>query len=480
MLQHNISRNTTLSNEVPLLINSNKLDLRNVDISAKETSSSSFNVILEKPLERVSKIQLKKINLPEIYNINKEDIKLTLFSTSAQALDFSEETYEFPIIRNTNPIPSLKSRIEDAYNSETLPGLINLEIFTDLFDSKFCFVWNISNIPLPREVSIKFNEFSSNLGFNKRTTSFNGWISPVINQEEFIISEELGNNEFKYTEFGTLSPNPKMYTVIIPDAKYDIYTLLNVLKRNGVNGTFTDTKRLILKVDIEATINQTGFSDLFGYTDNQIITFICVPERKININERDESCLDYTELYIVKGRGQYYFNIEEGCWGIDSLIEELNTQNPQFITVTPGGTEIPGPPIFQFSYSKITKKVCIESDGTFEIYSGGLACLLGLDFVISKTFATDKFLFPRPHQLETPYITVRSRELTRIREKDTLTFVDYERNIIFVDWDLENQEIYLSRKEKIDSFDLYFTNHRNEIINFNGEPVYLYMNFIIT
>lgn len=494
MLQHNISRDSTLKTKVSVLIDADTFDLKNNPKDPILDNSNSLEVIFENSLDRVSKINIDEFYHPKIYNVNRHNTEFTL----------STETDERNYIIEIGDLSQTIQSIETEYLNNPLDGLIFPE-FPISFDVKTDYdtpgkeklLFEIGGVVPSPEITLRLGNLSKLLGYDFTKKSIKGWISDVSSidlTQNIVISEGLGNNEFKYMEFNLLGSIEKV--IKIPDATYDIYTLGNILKKSGINVIYgnSQNKYIIFSIDtpIGALIVSNPFSDIFNFVNDQPTKYLLEADESYKEASREQKIalrLDYTVLTISQGT-TYDFVIEPGYYTEQTLLDSLNSQFPAN---------------WVFSYSEITGRFTITPTDLVNLwnYTGGLRFLLGDNLISLGDFLQGEYTFPRGSQLNIPYININSIEISRLLEERTKvlnrigqTFDVRGRslesnnsavssNVIFTKFQnqlsqRDQNELYLSRKENIKMFDLYFTNHLDEIIDFNNNSVKILMTFTIS
>lgn len=183
MLQHNISRDTVLKDQISLIINSDHLDIADTTISLTTSSSNSFIVNIE-DIDRVTKLSVDNIKIPPFYNVHRNNVTLKLGSNSSVGLATELINMIVPDLELSNaadPIASIKQNIEQSYAdlSRKLSGLPSVNVNIDVLENKMIMSFEQDGL-VPDNVFIGFNNFSSFLGYSERTNSTLGWFSDTL------------------------------------------------------------------------------------------------------------------------------------------------------------------------------------------------------------------------------------------------------------------------------------------------------------
>jgi len=511
MLQHNLSRDSSLSNEVKLIIDTSDLLYRNKN--SDNTNVNKFSDIVNVTLpnggiKRVSKVKIDNISEPLIYNITNSNRTYTILADGIEydyivsvgtsgrggsyfALD------PFRSVYNNNPdnkaIPN--STMNARY--DLLVNKISIEISTAGFDLPSA---------APPVLFLALSNLTYGLGFRKVAQFEHVIFGYDSMPEEFIISEELNNNRILINSVDAPNYIEKQVYITVPDATYDIYTLINVLRRqnlivvlnggrNNVRATYVNNDNVSLPFEIVNLGSLDSLLDLSGRSK-----YIVLAEKDYDADYYfSRLIVDYTVLSVVGFtspiRTFNTYNLSEGKYTITQIIDELNTQR-----LYNNGVDPPYPE-FQFSYSMNTNRVTVVNqraiNGDGDLYEGGIAVaasglakLLGTDFDTYQTLAnrppeeqenTISYLFPKAPIINTKFTALNSNFFNIVRETRTIKPITsaFDDAIIYNTVD-NSIEVYLSRKTNIETFDIFLTNDRDEILSLRDDNLVISMTFIVS
>jgi len=206
--------------------------------------------------------------------------------------------------------------------------------------------------------------------------------------------------------------------------------------------------------------------------------------------------VDYNHLVIVGESGtsitQIEYIISNGNYSLTQIIDELNTQH-----LYNNGIDPPYPE-FQFSYSSSINKVIITNlrttNGDGDIYDSigvgatGLAKLLGINFSVFQYFAGNfgpanslTYTFPKAPVINSKYLALNSNLFNIIRETRTIKPISTSFDDAYISNTLDDPtEIFLSRKTDIETFDIFLTNDRDEIISLREDNMMIIMTFTVS
>lgn len=508
MLQHNISRNSVLQNKVHVLLTNKELLYREPGPEANfnpERFSDIFNVKLKKEIKRVNKIRINNLILPNIYNISDDNRSFTLLDGNTQ------KTYKLLTIPPYVGEPRFDENgdlITDAVFSLTafdlsygldpiIPNTTMLVKNNILFNKIAIQITDVNNIenPIEKNITMTVNNLTYNLGFLKSQEFIQSIISkdpPIYN---FIIDDSNNTLIFEVKYLDKLTPD--IIEVKIPNATYDIYTLINVLKNKNVYMTYDENTKLIIMSygdNLIFKLQDSNLKDLLGFESGTIKSeYLIKSDTTVDLDYWYTTIfVDYTKLDF----GSFTYNIDVGKYTIEEIIDILNNQN----FFDDNGTQVP---MLEFSYSKNTNRVKIV-DKEFEITglplsprsfnASGLGVLLGLDYKLDYILGSfssivgrewqGEYIFPKAPVLDSKYYTVRSNAISLLREEKFINYIDsslLSEDIIYTTLTPNtDDEIFLSRKSNIKDFDIYITNDRGELISLKQDSFAILMTFYIS
>jgi len=499
MLQHNISRDTTLSNEVKLIIDTtdslyryNALDPPSID-----RFSDIVNITLPNGgIDRVSKIKVDKITVPFTQNINDNNLKFTLFEDDEFSTTLRKD-YIIPTLPKydgSGNVINFIDNIVSTYDADPIYTLDYnyMQIHTDIIPNKLLIrIIESDNSRDDIKLYMAVTNLTYNLGFNEVAVFKHMAMGKTDKNrtDQFEINDS--NNSFVITDEFEVLPD---ITITVPNATYDVYTLGFALAKLGIEYKYyTETGGFTISYKSRRFfIYSTPLTVLMGVTGlgaNAIRTTIAMrnyDESFVN----NKIAVDYTRLQINSNT----YSVPVGNHTPQEVVDILNTQNLYNNTIDPPYPE------FQFSYSSITNKVSIVNlrelngdlipDPTMYIYGSGLAQLLGLDHTIPEYIESDNasapngiyYTFPKITTFTPKYYTVNSNYLKLFRETNTIKYLQYNPyndNILSTTLD-SDIEIFLSRKIKLETFDLFLTNDKGELVSLRDDSLVILLTLTIS
>jgi len=500
MLQHNITRDTTLLNEVKLVIDTGEYLYRfSSDYRSTTTPLGKFSDVINITLpnggiDRVSKIRVDKINIPFTKNINNNNLKFSLFEERIFYAPIKEYIIPtLPKYDGSGDVINFIDNIVTAYDTDPIyiTGGSYMKIYTDIVPNKIVIqVINNDASRYNKKLNLAATNLTYSLGFTS-TSEFKyiGFGYSTANRtDQFEINDS--NNSFVITNDFEVLPD---ITITVPNATYNVYTLGFALAKLGIEYKYyAETGGVTINHFYRRfVLNPTPLTILMGfqsttYTERTVISTKNYDETFIN----NRIAVDYTSLQINSNT----YTIPVGNYTIQEIIVLLNAQNLYDNTVDPPYPE------FQFSYSSSTNKVSIVNlrelngdlipDPTLYIYGSGLAQLLGLNYTTRAFIESDNasavdgiyYTFPNNVALNPKYYTVNSNYLTQFRETNTIKYPQlntYNDNILYNTLGLSS-EIYLSRKIKLETFDLFLANNKGELVSLRDDNIIITLTLTIS
>lgn len=487
MLSH-IQKDDSILDKVPVLVDTTNLEIVETLEYFPDYQASSFIYTLTNPVTRVSKIDISKVVVPStFYNVHKENLNLSM---RVLGLGF--------VVTKTWTID------DGTYTSSSIVVEINSKISADpiFVGTTVTCEWNAIK---KNKISFKIVKtgytkldgviFASSLlhklGFN---SNGNG-ILTIISYSSLNFTNGLltidGTNDtliFRKIDDGSL------VTLTFPHAVYNIYNIVFNLQKKIKNAglvsgesTFveylSEYDKLLIRFDqtdnyiynTEPTQLATDLkidnirSEVYILADKEINYTLSSSETSLNL-------YDYTALQLYNGSAFpsiHKINIPEGRYpDIETLVTQINTtwaaSSPPFPITT--------------VYDPVRLKVNISFPGatlTIGISSSGLATKLGLNVrTLGMVISGSNLELNYTPKLFTKQIYINSTEITRLRKAITVSSsnvfnesifslpVNTEGKLVYLSGDMP--EIFLSRKEDIKTFDIYFTDDQGDLLNFNG------------
>lgn len=391
MFQHNISKNSVLSNEVSLIISNDVLD-NNRDIGdaglSGSNSPSAFTVTLPSGINRVNKIRIDSITFPHINNIHTDNIVFKYVIEYNFTGQFGSNPFSVNVL-DAGPINN---------ENDLITRIPNVDFIDNVYNNKY-----ILKFPEATLVRLPFNNLTKQIGFNSLSLSKNLWISLTdIYSSNFIdkrVTLTSLNNKFLYRKSDpTISfPDPfyEITSIEIPTGTYDIFTLLNIMKKNIniiLSTTFIpETNKILIEADgnyevlnsalavdiLKIAVGPVPFSppppfpqldpeSLYNVSIDENKTFpYCIADDNSNIDV--STIKDYTKLSIILFDGDVTpadFIIPEGKYTPEEIVNALNA------TTTSQSTNV------MFNYNPITAKITANLQ-FYRLLQTGLSDILG-------------------------------------------------------------------------------------------------------
>lgn len=520
MLQHNISRNSTLINDINLTIDTK--DLQYKDGNYGNFNIENINSVLfyefDEEIDRINKITIEEIILPDINDDNKNIIELK-----------QKVSWDVTMISNTNSVNIIRSFMEPVEfvpNSDEKTTFIDAmerytefnpiskynefqyrlydvcEVLLDLIPGKVILRLTGPNSTEPlREEFEKFymrlTTLTYHLGYRTNVPFKTGYISEELSEVANIIIDESNNKLF----MTVIDHNDKLrnmqetvdIVITIPYATYDIYTLSRQLSKNGITFIYNSiSKKAIFiyepsneTVKIEGklprhfstyTLNGSPLQNILGLENVRNHSFISIPDTSYN----EEAFLStlfrkYRNNYIENVN--YNYELPTNLYTIDTIINALNDyegNDPYTYKYDDNGILYPK---IEFSYDNLRNRVIasskkysdfIGSEQNSLLRHSALLYILGSDTLLNSWLGIEvqqdpieTYIFPNAPRINTQYYNLHSSVITNIT-KFKPQIINYFDNII-ANTLSATTEIYLSKKSKLKKIDLFITNDKGDI-----------------
>ena len=496
------------------------------------TNSNGFNYKLKHPVKNVTSMYVDNALFPNtLYNVNNDQVTLYYSITS----DITPSMFEYnikyiSIIEGLYYCDTNGQFIIDGIYIDPINNLLDtLNSFNpqyfyftygELYNKSFLIsVPSNPNITYYWHKQMGFNSLASDLGFDDIVDGYISVITGPINLQPLnTIKIIQGDNDTLI--FTWLFPGSIPTPIVFKPGTYNLYNIASeltlLLINAGINTSSSpaclyvpDNDKLLIIFDkrytykfeyskLAVTLKLWTGDESTGTGSATGLNFIA--DRPVDYSAETEflQLIDYTHISTNLNN----INVDPGCYNITELCNIANTMSG-FNTIVEFSYEIASTiptTVIKTSYNQLKVKVHIMQDtSTFlHLNKCGFFKLLGcFDFYsITKPYIitpanTFKFL-PSPPKLFTKNIYVNSKNLTNLKTDYTHGYDDSSNNIIgtfkysvpstidtynlapFVIFNNNNKTRNLfSRKVDIQTFDIYFTDDDDKVVNLNGSNVSL-------
>jgi hypothetical protein len=498
------------------------------------TNSNGFNYKLKHPVKNVTSMYIDNALFPNtLYNVNNDQVTLyynivsnltanlsDIFNISIiEGFYYCNTSGNFGVIEVHNLLDALNS-FNPQYFYFTYGELYNKSFLISVYPTIGAYYYFYKQIG--------FNSLASDLGFDDIVDGYISVITESINLQPLnTIKIIQGDNDtLIFTKISGIIPTP----IVFKPGTYNLYNIASELTLLLINANINtasspaclyvpDNDKLLIILGngfiykflyskLAVTLKLWTGTELSGTGSKTNVNFIADHPVDYSAETAPLQLIDYTHIVTTTGTFVPYtsivtdvnvtpgfYNIAELC-NIANTMSGFNTDDTK-VEFSYASDSISSPDQ-KTSYTQLKVKVNIMQDSNYRtINKCGFFKLLGcFDFYritnpVTTPANTFKFL-PSPPKLFTKNIYVNSKTLTNLKTDYTHGYDDSSNNIIgtfkysvpstidtynlapFVIFNNNNKTRNLfSRKVDIQTFDIYFTDDDDKVVNLNGSNVSL-------